>query len=138
MSDDQTLADSSATTLRDGNISFYADATQTLPTMLMRIGLSGLWVNPAIPKDTCAEQMLEVLRPLLQHTIDTEVERLTHERDNAAKAERARCMAVIRRLHDLLPTGERKRSKPGLRDALLAIEMLDQFIEAQKTEGRDE
>ena len=42
---------------------------------LMRLSAAGLWVNPDIPATECAQRVLEVLRPLIQHTIDEKVER---------------------------------------------------------------
>ena len=61
--------------------------------VLMRISRVGLWVNPDIPADDCAQSVLESLRPLLSHTINTEVDiqvaRLAAERDEAlAEVER--------------------------------------------------
>jgi DNA repair exonuclease SbcCD ATPase subunit len=58
--------------------------------VLLRISRGGLWVNPDIPADECAQRVLASLRPILSHTINTEVNmqvaRLTAERD-AAEAE---------------------------------------------------
>ena len=58
--------------------------------VLLRISTGGLWVNPDIPADECAQRVLASLRPILSHTIDTEVNiqvaRLTAER-NEAQAE---------------------------------------------------
>lgn len=55
--------------------------------VLLRISRGGLWVNPDIPADECAQRVLESLRPILSHTINTEVNiqvaRLTAERDEA-------------------------------------------------------
>lgn len=48
--------------------------------LLMSIGANGLHVNPDIPVDECAQRVLEALRPLIQHTIDAEVERRLAER----------------------------------------------------------
>ena len=64
--------------------------------VLLRISTGGLWVNPDIPADECAQRVLASLRPILSHTIDTEVQiqvaRLTAERD-AAQAEVERLTA---------------------------------------------
>jgi len=62
-----------------------------------------------------------------------EVKRLTNERDKAARAERARCIAVIRRVYELLPAHGR-RSRPGLRDAIIALETIDELIGANETQ----
>lgn len=53
--------------------------------VLMRMTRSGIWVNPDIPTDQCARGVLSAVRFLLQHTIETEANRLatgnvpTHE-----------------------------------------------------------
>lgn len=66
--------------------------------VLLQISTGGLWVNPDIPADECAQRVLASLRPILLHTIDTEVQiqvaRLTAERDEA-QAEVRRLMLAL-------------------------------------------
>ena len=73
--------------------------------VLMRISRAGLWVNPDIPADDCAQHVLESLRPLLSHTINTEVNiqvaRLAAERD-AARVERDAAQRERDRVQDQL------------------------------------
>lgn len=109
MSDDQTMIDSSqdavdpdASLLSNDEITF---SLNTPATILMRIGLRGLWVNPAIPTDKCAEQMLDVLRPLLQHTIDTKVKRLKADIKRLTR-ERDEAQAEVKRLTNAGKEGE--------------------------------